>query len=92
MSELAIKVSNLDVKIGKKQILTDMPLEIEKGEIFGLIGPSGAGKTTLVKTIIGMEKATNCTTEVLGKVMPNLPGISKIGYMAQSDALYTDLT
>lgn len=56
MSEIAIKVSNLDVKIGKKQILTDMTLEIEKGEIFGLIGPSGAGKTTLVKTIIGMEK------------------------------------
>ncbi|HAB7165009.1 TPA_asm: ABC transporter ATP-binding protein, partial [Listeria monocytogenes] len=42
MSEIAIKVSNLDVKIGKKQILTDMTLEIEKGEIFGLIGPSGA--------------------------------------------------
>ncbi|EDN9796397.1 ATP-binding cassette domain-containing protein, partial [Listeria monocytogenes] len=61
MSEIAIKVSNLDVKIGKKQILTDMTLEIEKGEIFGLIGPSGAGKTTLVKTIIGMEKATNGT-------------------------------
>ncbi|ENR8035660.1 ATP-binding cassette domain-containing protein, partial [Listeria monocytogenes] len=59
MSEIAIKVSNLDVKIGKKQILTNMTLEIEKGEIFGLIGPSGAGKTTLVKTIIGMEKATN---------------------------------
>ncbi|EAC9641395.1 ATP-binding cassette domain-containing protein, partial [Listeria monocytogenes] len=57
MSEIAIKVSNLDVKIGKKQILTNMTLEIEKGEIFGLIGPSGAGKTTLVKTIIGMEKA-----------------------------------
>ncbi|EAC9644342.1 ATP-binding cassette domain-containing protein, partial [Listeria monocytogenes] len=51
MSEIAIKVSNLDVKIGKKQILTNMTLEIEKGEIFGLIGPSGAGKTTLVKTI-----------------------------------------
>ncbi|HBM4163052.1 TPA: ATP-binding cassette domain-containing protein, partial [Listeria monocytogenes] len=62
MSEIAIKVSNLDVKIGKKQILTNMTLEIEKGEIFGLIGPSGAGKTTLVKTIIGMEKATNGTT------------------------------
>ncbi|EQB5764274.1 ATP-binding cassette domain-containing protein, partial [Listeria monocytogenes] len=59
MSEIAIKVSNLDVKIGKKQILTNMTLEIAKGEIFGLIGPSGAGKTTLVKTIIGMEKATN---------------------------------
>ncbi|MBF2398046.1 ABC transporter ATP-binding protein [Listeria marthii] len=92
MSEIAINVTNLDVKIGKKQILSDMSLEIEKGEIFGLIGPSGAGKTTLVKTIIGMEKATSGQTEVLGKVMPNLPVISKIGYMAQSDALYTDLT
>ncbi|EAH4438970.1 ABC transporter ATP-binding protein, partial [Listeria innocua] len=92
MAEIAIDVSNLDVKIGKKPILSDMSLEIEKGEIFGLIGPSGAGKTTLVKTIIGMEKATSGQTKVLGNVMPNLPVISKIGYMAQSDALYTDLT
>lgn len=92
MSEIAINVNHLDVKIGKKQILSDMSLNIKKGEIFGLIGPSGAGKTTLVKTIIGMEKATSGQTEVLEKAMPNLSVISKIGYMAQSDALYTDLT
>ncbi|WP_270994922.1 ABC transporter ATP-binding protein [Listeria seeligeri] len=92
MTEIAIKVTNLTVKIGKKDILSNMSLEIKKGEIFGLIGPSGAGKTTLVKTIIGMEKATTGQTEVLEKRMPNLSVISKIGYMAQSDALYTDLT
>ncbi|CAM2361863.1 ABC transporter ATP-binding protein [Listeria seeligeri] len=92
MTEIAIKVTDLTVKIGKKDILFNMSLEIKKGEIFGLIGPSGAGKTTLVKTIIGMEKATTGQTEVLEKRMPNLSVISKIGYMAQSDALYTDLT
>lgn len=92
MTEIAIKVTDLTVKIGKKDILSNMSLEIKKGEIFGLIGPSGAGKTTLVKTIIGMEKATIGQTEVLENRMPNLSVISKIGYMAQSDALYTDLT
>ncbi|MBF2563804.1 ABC transporter ATP-binding protein [Listeria seeligeri] len=92
MTEIAIKVTDLTVKIGKKYILSNMSLEIKKGEIFGLIGPSGAGKTTLVKTIIGMEKATTGQTEVLENRMPNLSVISKIGYMAQSDALYTDLT
>ncbi|MBC1541740.1 ABC transporter ATP-binding protein [Listeria seeligeri] len=92
MTEIAIKVTDLTVKIGKKDILSNMSLEIKKGEIFGLIGPSGAGKTTLVKTIIGMEKATTGQTEVLENRMPNLSVISKIGYMAQSDALYTDLT
>lgn len=56
MSEIAIKVSNLDVKIGKKQILTDMTLEIEKGEIFGLIGPSGAGKQRSLKPSLGWKK------------------------------------
>ncbi|MBC1533575.1 ABC transporter ATP-binding protein [Listeria seeligeri] len=92
MTEIAIKVTDLTVKIGKKDILSNMSLEIKKGEIFGLIGPSGAGKTTLVKTIIGMEKATTGQTEVLENRMPNLSVINKIGYMAQSDALYTDLT
>ncbi|SQC56445.1 Uncharacterized ABC transporter ATP-binding protein YbhF [Listeria newyorkensis] len=92
MGEVAIRVADLDVSFGKKQILTDIGLEVAKGEIFGLIGPSGAGKTTLVKVIVGMEKGDSGEVTVLDKRMPDLSVIANIGYMAQSDALYIDLT
>ena len=69
-----------------------MTLEVNKGEIIGLIGPSGAGKSTMIKTMLGMEKADSGTALVLNTQMPNRNILGKIGYMAQSDALYDALT
>ena len=66
--------------------------EVNKGEIIGLIGPSGAGKSTMIKTMLGMEKADSGTALVLNTQMPNRNILGKIGYMAQSDALYDALT
>lgn len=51
-----VEVSNISKRLSKSIILDDLSLDIKKGEIVGLIGPSGAGKTTFVKAIIGMEK------------------------------------
>lgn len=90
--ETVIEANALNVGFKHKQILFDLSLSVRRGEIYGLIGPSGAGKTTLVKTIIGMEKAQSGSIEVLTHAMPNLAVMENIGYMAQSDALYTDLT
>ena len=67
-------------------------LNIEEGQIYGLIGPSGAGKTVLVKMIVGMDRPDAGTIHVLNKKVPNLELLQEIGYMAQSDALYTELT
>lgn len=69
-----------------------MTLEVNKGEIIGLIGPSGAGKSTMIKTMLGMEMADSGTALVLNTQMPNRNILGKIGYMAQSDALYDALT
>jgi len=84
--ELALK------SYGKKTVVNRVSLRIGQGEIFGLIGPSGAGKTTLVKLLVGVERADHGTVTVLGEKMPNLPLLQRIGYMAQSDALYGELT
>ena len=46
-----ISLKNLDVTIGKKQILKNIDLEVEKGSVTVFIGPSGSGKTTLLRTI-----------------------------------------
>lgn len=87
-----IQVEQVTKSFGKKPVLKDINLTIPKGQLFGLIGPSGAGKTTLVKMIVGMEKADRGSILVLEKQMPNLALLQEIGYMAQSDALYVELT
>jgi ABC-2 type transport system ATP-binding protein len=53
MSSAVIKVINLNKRFGKKTILKDINLEINSGEIFGIIGMSGSGKTTLLNSMIG---------------------------------------
>jgi ABC-2 type transport system ATP-binding protein len=90
--EETICIENVSKKYGKKAVLNNISLTIPKGRIYGIIGPSGAGKTTLVKMMVGMEKADGGGITVLGRKMPNLPVLGDIGYMSQSDALYADLT
>ncbi len=87
-----IAISAADKFFGKRQVLSKVNLSIKTSEIFGLLGPSGAGKTTIVKLIAGIEEATTGEVTVLGEEMPNLRVMKKLGYMAQSDALYQELT
>lgn len=92
MSEAAIIVEEVTRQFGKKKILQDITLSVNHGEIFGFLGPSGAGKTSLVKLIAGIDILTRGEVLVLGKKMPSLEMMKRIGYMAQSDALYGELT
>ncbi len=89
---IAVQVEQVGKSYGKKTVLQDVSLQMRQGQIYGLIGPSGAGKTTLVKMLVGMERADTGAVNVLGQAMPNLKLLQDIGYMAQSDALYTELT
>jgi len=89
---LIINVDQVSKSYGKKMVLKDVALEVKKGQIYGFIGPSGAGKTTLVKLIVGMERADKGNIKLLDHNMPNLNILQHIGYMAQADALYGDLT
>lgn len=88
----SVKVIGVSKNYGKKTILNEINLDIQSGQIYGLIGPSGAGKTTLVKMLVGMETADTGTVHVLDEKMPNLKLLQEIGYMAQSDALYSELS
>ncbi len=87
-----IAIENVTKSFGKKTVLKDIQMSIGEGTIYGFIGPSGAGKTTLVKMIVGMDRPDQGAIDVLGKRMPNLEMLQEIGYMAQSDALYMELT
>lgn len=87
-----IRVEHVDRAFGKKQVLFDIDFQVPYAQILGLLGPSGSGKTTLVKMIAGIDAATNGNVYLLDTKLPNLPIMSKIGYMAQADALYEELT
>ena len=92
MNASAIHMEHLRVRLGKAVVLRDISLDIAAGEIVGVLGPSGAGKTTLVKAIIGMNAAASGSVTVFGRAIPSIRAIPDIGYMAQNDALYDDLT
>lgn len=87
-----IDLKHLQKSFGSQKVLKDINLTVNPGEIVGLIGPSGAGKSTVIKTMLGMEKADGGQALVLQTHMPNRVILGKIGYMAQTDALYEDLT
>jgi ABC-2 type transport system ATP-binding protein len=90
-NEDVIAIKHFKQQFGKFVVLENINLAVKKGEILGLLGPSGSGKTTLIKAIVGMNEPTEGYVSVLGIKMPSLSTVSKIGYMAQSDALYEDL-
>jgi len=87
-----IKVSNVSKAFGSKVVLDQITLQVGKAETFGILGPSGSGKTTLVKLLTGIDVTPSGKIEVLGVSMPKLAMLQQIGYMAQSDALYTELS
>lgn len=88
----AVEVTGLRVQFGRQVVLPELSVTIPQGQIVGLIGPSGSGKTTLVKAIIGMNPIRSGSITVFGSRIPSLSAVAAIGYMAQSDALYDDLS
>src|ERR1700674_1223844 len=93
MSEaFAIDVDNVVKKFGTMRALDGVTLRVKEGEIYGLLGPNGAGKTTLIRTIVGLVAQDAGTVTVLGRHMPDLDVLSRVGYMTQQAALYPDLS
>ncbi|PMD69842.1 ABC transporter ATP-binding protein [Companilactobacillus nuruki] len=87
-----ISLNNITKKFGKQTVLRNVNFQVPSGRIIGLIGPSGAGKSTIIKIILGMEIPDRGVTTIFNQKMPNRKLLGRIGYMAQSDALYEQLT
>ncbi|MCO7175111.1 ABC transporter ATP-binding protein [Sporolactobacillus kofuensis] len=86
-----VKGEHLHKHYKNQIVLNDVSLTLHEGEIYGLIGPSGAGKTTLVRILLGLEKADKGAVELFEQ-KPTLNAFRSLGYMAQSDALYNELS
>lgn len=90
--ETIINLTDVTKAFGKTTVIQKTHLTINEGEIFGMLGPSGAGKTTLVKMIAGIERQSGGEMTLFDQKMPSAAPIKRIGYMAQTDGLYHDLT
>ncbi len=89
----AIVVDKLTVRLGHSfDALKDVSLELPGGKITGFIGPSGAGKTTLIRTIVGRQKATSGTVTVFGESAGSPTLRPQLRYMTQEVSVYSDLT
>ena len=87
---IAIQVASLWKKYGKIEAVRGIDLAIRRGEIFGLIGPDGAGKTTTFQILGGVMEATSGSAEVFGRAAREAR--SETGYLTQAFSLYTDLS
>lgn len=92
MKPASVVARDLKVQKQKNILLSGLDFSIETGAITGLIGPSGAGKTTLMRTIIGMQKPSAGNLEVLGKPAGSKELRQEIGYVTQSPSVYEDLS
>ena len=89
-----IETHGLTRKFGELMALDHLDIAIEQGEIFGLVGPDGAGKTTTLRLLCGLLDPTEGSAQVAGYDVARHPQAVKdqIGYMAQRFGLYGDLT
>ncbi len=86
----AIRISELWKHNGKLEAVRGISFEVGKGEIFGLIGPDGAGKTSTFQILAGVMEASSGSAEVFGQ--PAREARSQTGYLTQAFSLYPDLT
>lgn len=91
--ESAIKIKNLRVTLGKGFTALDgITIDIPSDKVIGLIGPSGAGKTTLIRCIVGRQRFASGTISVFGVPAGDKRLRESVSYMTQEISVYNDLT
>jgi ABC-2 type transport system ATP-binding protein len=88
----AIEIRNLRVVRGGRAVLPDLSCTIPAGQVTGLLGPSGGGKSTLIRAIVGVQKVHGGTVEVLGRPAGSPALRRQVGYVTQAPSVYADLT
>jgi ABC-2 type transport system ATP-binding protein len=92
MDNITIKIKNLRVNLGGNMALNNISLDLARGKIIGFIGPSGAGKTTLIRSIVGRQRLAGGSITIDG-LPAGAPALrSRMSYMTQEPAIYKDLS
>jgi ABC-2 type transport system ATP-binding protein len=91
---LAIETRNVRKSFGKNVAVHGLDLSVARGEVFGLLGPNGCGKTTTIRMLCGLLRPTSGTAKVVGyDIATQAEDLrNRIGYMSQKFGLYGDMT
>ena len=94
MDGVAIRTLKLRKTFGRLVAVDSLDLDVKRGEVFGLLGPNGSGKTTTIRMLCGLMEPTSGTATVVGHdVARDTEEVKRaIGYMSQKFGLYDDLT
>ena len=93
-SEFAIEARGLTKHFGDLRAVSDLDLDVPRGQIYGFLGPNGSGKSTTIRMLCGLLTPTYGTADVLGTKIPGDANLlkPKIGYMTQKFSLFGDMT
>ncbi len=94
MSAHVIEVKNLVKRYGQVEAVAGLDLTVEAGEVFGLLGPNGSGKTTIILILLGLTEQTSGSVRVLGLDPLRQPLAVKraVGYLPDSVGFYDHMT
>ncbi len=88
----SIVVEHLRVVRGDREVLPDLSVTVPRGQVIGLLGPSGGGKSTLMRAVVGVQVIAGGTVSVLGEEAGSPALRQRVGYLTQAPSVYGDLT
>ena len=93
-AEFAIRARGLSKHFGDLKAVSELDLDVPRGEIYGFLGPNGSGKSTTIRMLCGLLTPTHGSADVLGTHVPDEAASLKpmIGYMTQKFSLFGDMT
>jgi ABC-type multidrug transport system ATPase subunit len=94
MKAAAIEFRSVSKRYGEVAAVSDLELEVRRGEIYGFLGRNGAGKTTTIRMLLGLVRPSSGDVEVLGRrVRPGTSGVfGRVGYLVETATAYPNLT
>jgi len=93
-ADFAIKAKGLSKHFGDLRAVSQLDLDVPRGQIYGFLGPNGSGKSTTIRMLCGLLTPTEGTADVLGTKIPGNSKLlkPKIGYMTQKFSLFGDMS